>query len=348
MTPHRASNGRGTLLLDRVFPGIGRIRRAAGTTDRRIFNAINRMLDECYAAGLTGPLEAMRDGVLKPLIAYAAWKANGVAAIPDASALRPLKEVWAEWVRKTPNASTKAQRRYVWSRLSAVLLEDATLVALPGAIRKLREDLAEQAPWFNRIQAATLAFLRDTLGKRHAAYLGVADVPGLTEVKVRRPAPTPVQLIEIREQLPPAAAAIWWAMATTGMGPAELDGSWTADGVGVEIRGTKRSARHRTIPDLGGAVRRGMGWTQFRAALDAVDRQPYDARRGFIHLMEEAGITRTRRRMYAGHAAGDVTAGYETAELREYLASDRGLLLARLATAESLYRAKRREGLKRA
>jgi hypothetical protein len=348
VTPHRASNGRGTLLLDRVFPGVGRIRRAAGTTDRRVFNAINRMLDECYAAGLAGPLEAIRDGVLKPLIAYGAWKASGVAGLPDASALRPLKEAWLDWVRKTPNASTKAQRRYVWSRLETVVPDGATLLALPNAIRRLRDDLADQAPWFNRIQAATLAFLRDELGKRHAAYLGVADVPGLTEVKVRRPAPTPLQLIEIREQLPAAAAAIWWSMATTGMGPEELDGVWIADGLGVEIHGKKRSARHRVVPDLGGTMRRNMGWTRCRAALKGLKRTPYDARRGFIHLMEEAGITRTRRRMYAGHAAGDVTAGYETADLREYLVADRARLLARLATAEELYQAKRREGLKRA
>jgi integrase len=57
---------------------------------------------------------------------------------------------------------------------------------------------------------------------------------------------------------------------------------------------------------------------------DRTDRhvQPYDLRRCFARWMESAGIPRIRRKMYMGHATGDVTELYERHELEAYLAAD--------------------------
>lgn len=49
-----------------------------------------------------------------------------------------------------------------------------------------------------------------------------------------------------------------------------------------------------------------------------------------------------------GHAARDVTDGYETAELREYVVADRARVLERLAVAEVANATKRRAGLRSA
>ena len=54
--------------------------------------------------------------------------------------------------------------------------------------------------------------------------------------------------------------------------------------------------------------------------------QPYDARRTFGHWLEEAAITRTRIKLYMGHAAKDVTDLYLRHELAAYLESDADLL----------------------
>ncbi len=62
----------------------------------------------------------------------------------------------------------------------------------------------------------------------------------------------------------------------------------------------------------------------FRQALRrlSIKVTPYDARRTYAHLMEEAGIPRTRRMMYLGHRERDVTDLYERHEVTAFLAED--------------------------
>lgn len=91
-------------------------------------------------------------------------------------------------------------------------------------------------------------------------------------------------------------------------------------------------------PDRGGHPRRKFEVTKqgveaVRASREALFRgtvQPYDARRTFSHWLEEAAITRTRIKMYMGHAAKDVTDLYLRDELAAYLESDADLLRAYL------------------
>jgi integrase len=45
----------------------------------------------------------------------------------------------------------------------------------------------------------------------------------------------------------------------------------------------------------------------------------YGLRRGFLACMEDAGIWRSRGKLYAGHSAGDVTDLYERRELDAWL-----------------------------
>ena len=48
----------------------------------------------------------------------------------------------------------------------------------------------------------------------------------------------------------------------------------------------------------------------------------YDLRRTYANWLEAAGIARTRRRLYMGHSAGDVTGLYELHEVAASLADD--------------------------
>ncbi len=57
--------GRGTLVIDRRFPGVGRIKRATGTTDRSVFKSLSGMLDILYNIGRVDLLRAIRDGKLR-------------------------------------------------------------------------------------------------------------------------------------------------------------------------------------------------------------------------------------------------------------------------------------------
>lgn len=219
---------------------------------------------------------------------------------------------------------------------------------MPDALRSLREERQTQPPAFNRTRAAVMAFLRDRMGKRHTLYLAVASVTALAEVRHQRAAPTIAKAIAVRDALTATASAVWWSMYTTGMGRSEYDGRWEVTPGGVAIHGTKHDARERVVPLVAVPTRRRMGWTQLRPLLDALGVQPYDARRGYAHLMEEAGITRTRRRRYLGHAAGDVTGGYETADLAAFWVSDAERLRATIRVEKVRLAARRRSQVKRA
>lgn len=66
--PYR-SMGRGTYIIDRCFPGVGRVRRASGAQDESTFRAVNNMLSHLWTAGRADVLEQIRDGKLHPLTA---------------------------------------------------------------------------------------------------------------------------------------------------------------------------------------------------------------------------------------------------------------------------------------
>jgi hypothetical protein len=338
VTPHRASGQRGTFLLDRQFSGIGRIRRASGTTDRRVFAGINKMLDTFYERGLFGQLEAIRDGSLKPIAAYAVFRTTRAESVPDAKAMLPLLSTWETWEEETPNADTRRMRRFARVHIEQLATQGSAIAEMASVISRLRPRLVKQPPTFNRVRASALAFLKTTLGKGHPAYVAVRDIEGMHEDTVQRSAPTVAKAIAVRRALPASAAALWWSMATTGMGPKEIDGDWSVGTDRVEVHGRKRQARDRIIPRVSTPTRREIGWKQFREILRALPVetrvQPYDGRRAYAHLLEQAGIARTRRRMYLGHAVGDVTDRYETADLVAFLGEDAGKISALLETEE--------------
>jgi integrase len=60
----------------------------------------------------------------------------------------------------------------------------------------------------------------------------------------------------------------------------------------------------------------------------------YDFRRTFSRWMESAGVLRARRKMYMGHASGDVTGLYEAHEITAHLVSDARAMRAFLGLPE--------------
>jgi hypothetical protein len=87
---------------------------------------------------------------------------------------------------------------------------------------------------------------------------------------------------------------------------------------------------------------------QHKTALSAVGAQPYDARRAYEHMLEEVQVSRTRRKLYIGHALRDVTDRYGRADLDAFLVNDRLSLLAYIAEAERNVTANRRSAIRSA
>ena len=126
-------------------------------------------------------------------------------------------------------------------------------------------------------------------------------------------------------------------MCCTGMMPDELWGEqWRVGPNYIHIMGTKREARDRKVPRICTPTMPLLRQpTTFNHALTKATNgtvQPYDARRTFLHWMEEARITRTRRKIYTGHSVKDVTDLYERHEVAAYLETDAELLRAYLGT----------------
>jgi hypothetical protein len=116
---------------------------------------------------------------------------------------------------------------------------------------------------------------------------------------------------------------MWRMMLMTGMGPHELlRCMWGEEEGGIRIHGTKRAARNRLVPLVTSLSVELRSDQMLSKAIRPYGLTMYDGRRVYAQVMELAGIPRSRRMAYMGHAAGDVTALYERQEVRAYLEAD--------------------------
>ncbi len=328
--PHR-DHGRGSLVIDRRFPGVGRIKRASGTTDRSVFKSLNGMLDCLYNMGRVDLLRAIQRGKLRVFDVWATFRLGHWNELPDVHGLKPLRETWTEWVDQE-----EVTDRYKKDRLRCLKrlqVNDHTLADVPELLMayKFACQRRGHATVFRQTKSIAQAFLRDKLGRNHALYERVTDIRPLKVRGKRKGNPqTPDQARAVREALGKHGDT-WWAMCCTGLMPDELwGGKWRVGPNYIHITGTKREARDRKVPRICTPSKPKVKHpASFNAALTRATNgtvQPYDGRRTFSHWLEEARIQKTRRSMYMGHAAKTVTELYERHELAAYLDSDATLL----------------------
>ena len=326
MTPHRDKNV-GTFVIDRRFPGVGRIKRASGTADPKMHESLNQMLSALWNMGRADLLLGIQAGRIHPMIVWAAFRRGALHELPDENSFAQLKEVVETW-RRDLDCSAKHRSRLgqVFKALAFPL--GATLSDLPRLLKAYRftARAAGHHRSFNLARAGVQGFLRDTVGKSHTLYGAVTDIRSLRVERREGNPQSPDEARVIREALKQHGAS-WWAMCCTGMMPDEYWGrKWRVGPNYVRILGTKRDARKRDVPLVCAPVvpstKTSSGFAQALRKVTGGDVQPYDGRRTFMHWMEEAGITRTRRRMYMGHAVKDVADLYERHELARFLDDD--------------------------
>src|SRR5919199_3881821 len=97
MTPY-TDQGSGTYILDRRFRGVGRIKRASGTTHLPTFRRLNEMLSGLFARGRIDLLRAIRDHTLTPLQVWDAYRVGELERLPRPEAMRPLAETMEAWI----------------------------------------------------------------------------------------------------------------------------------------------------------------------------------------------------------------------------------------------------------
>ena len=319
-----------TLVIDRTFRGVGRIKKATGTATPAVRRKMSRMLTDLHDAGRLDILRAIRDGKLSLLQVYDAHQRKALESLPLAETMKPLAETMKAWIDGLSSIeasdkhkeSLETSRRY-FERESP----KATVAELPYVLDELRDSLGAKHPRsFNLARAAGLAFLRSTLKRSHPLWLSVAAIePRKVPKNTKR---TPLTVEQMAELFPSPETdwldAIAWGMATTGMHAKEYWGRWNILADRVHIIGTKRAGRIRDVPLVRRPAVPKFNRRKFEDDLRERTREitVYDLRRTYANWLEEAGIFRTRRKLYLGHAAGDVTDLYERHDVAAYLADD--------------------------
>lgn len=332
-----------TLIIDRTFKGVGRIKIRTGTRLPAVRRKFSRMLTALADEGRVDMLRALRDGRIHIMQLHDAYQRKALDQLPSAETSRPLAPAMRDWIAlfgETKHAaSLETSLGYLESARPNALISD-----LPHLLLTLRVTLGQSHPRsFNMLRSAASGFIRQTLTRSHSLYPQVLAVELVPVKKTRRH--RPLTVAEMRAWFPNPQIddldAIAWGMATTGMGCGEYWGRWSVMLDRVHIEGTKsehyvRDTRVRDVPlVLAPAVPRMHRRTFEDKLRDRTGRAmtPYDLRRTYSNWMEAAGILRTRRKLYLGHSAGDVTGGYELHEVSAFLAED-GKILRQFAGLE--------------
>jgi integrase len=335
------SNGRGTLLLERKF-GTVQIRRASGTKSPDELAAIVELLDALTSTGRLDIVRRVQQGGIRAVELLRRQRAGLGIDLPnlDPVALDRLDVVGPRWLASRKGAS-EGHARNCRLHLKVVTKRWPTLTldGLPGVLVTLRQEYEgkNHAVTFNQIRTSLLDLARWVGGgKRTALWTELQSVPKLrASISVQRAhnpldVHTAVQLSNLLNQVAPGAGDAFMTLCTTGLRPSEYWGKrWQvlSDYSRISIRGTKSKAAVRSIPLVmlgSGPVAPTISYGRYskmfretiREYLRVKPEEPlpwtlYDCRRTFAVWMEEAGIPRTRRRLYLGHAKADVTDTYE-------------------------------------
>lgn len=362
MTPHRSRRKNaepvGTLLIDRAFPAVGRIKRASGARSAKVWAEINDMLTDLYygeeprvdvLADFKRPRTDPRRREFLEVLPF--WKKRQMHLLPTGAAVERLAVAFPAWVeRRVVGPDWRRAMRTAWLRLALHVAPDAPVADLPAALRALRRQIAESTPTaFNKTRTVALKFSRAELGKRHPTTQACEDVEpaGAAELRAapgrrtRNPLPV-VAFAAVADALATdQAREALWSLAATGMRPEEY---WREKGIdwgrevapggaAIRVRGIKSAAAGRLVPDVGRCV-------EPRLSREALKQQLayrvetgriapftlYDARRSFAHWAEMAGIPETRRKVYMGHGPKDLTQHYGWHDVAPYVVEDAGRL----------------------
>lgn len=327
MTPHR-SHDVGTFVIDRCFGPVGRICRASGTTDRDVFTRINGALDDLYQMGRIDLLRALRDRVLHPLELYNAFRQGQLDHLPTAEDLKPFAAALETWLPRLDVA--KGTRARYQAELEKLIdgRPKATVADLPRLLAEHREacQRSGQRRTYNMARAAAQAFMRDVLGSGHRLWRAITAVGRLKETPRKGNPLSVVRVHELAAQLGPTHGPVLWALCVSGMRSGEYwSRKWEHVGDRVAIHGTKTAGADRFVPfvqPLASPATTYWGFAQALNKLTGGHVRPHDTRKTFATWAEQAGIPRTRRRMYLGHGRRDITDLYEEADVRAFLGED--------------------------
>lgn len=320
-----------TLPIDLTFAGVGRIHRASGTMDPVVRRRIIRAMKDVYQDGRLDILRALRDKDITFLEFLDAVTRRTLGALPIGNAMPLLSTAMKAWIEDArPDYSEKHIQNHTYAQREFAKQDaDARVADLPRVLEELRKTYGKKHPRsFNIYRASALSFARATLKRSHPVYVGCLAVEERTVPKRKPKGQLTVEVVRGFFPHPESndVDAIAWSLVTTGMLASEYFGAWHTLADRIHIDGTKRSGRVRDIPLVRAPtvppLSRDWFQRQFRARMKAAKVTPKDLRNTYVQWLESAGIPRSRRKLYMGHGAKDVTDIYERHEIAAFLVAD--------------------------
>lgn len=194
---------------------------------------------------------------------------------------------------------------------------NATLAELPQKVQKrIRQKTANrQASAGSAAKKIALSFVKATLGKNSKLYQELQEIETLRYKRNREPyLLTVTELARLLAKLDYRTAALMRTFFFTSMGWEEysVNGFDVTENF-IHIKGQKTDRRDRRVPLIVPPIKTILTKDALANRVKKVmpELVPYDMRRSYAGLLEEARIPHSRIQKYFGHADQDMTRAYQ-------------------------------------
>jgi hypothetical protein len=301
-----------------------RIKKTTSTGDKALARKYEQMVRTLPDMGRLDIIDAIKHGRISLLEVWQYYRMQQLDRAPTTAAMLKLDPTLIDWANGYQCSAAHRRNIALTFRHLLKVRPHATAEHLPELLRLFRHRCVDRPIFFNRTRSHVQAYLADTVGRSDGLWRAVQEIKPYPVRRKRRPGRTPAEITALAAKLRPADAEVLWGLVLTGMRPGEFWGRWVSMPDRIRVHGTKTHGSDREIPKVGVVVPPRVSRVSFRKRLAKVDPtfQPYDGRRAFAQFMELAGVPRTRRRLYLGHATGDVTSLYEDHAIMDYMLAE--------------------------
>ena len=323
-------------VLDRLVPGLGRIKKTYGTSDPDTVKGISVMVTHLIRTSQLDILKAVQDGRLSLLPLYNKWRTQKLREV-SVDAAMPIQPAFDNWVSTNPALRPITQKKY--REFLQQLLKNGTvdnMDQLPDALKAYRKRCYKKGAhrMFNAVRNMTRSFVKGTLGENSTVYNEIKTMAPLQELHQQARARTVPEVLSSIQKLSQPLKDQFLTMCFTGAGMAEYMKGLEVEGNGIRIKGDKMARvddrRNRLVPHTYDPAPLILQAQALRRALIKAgsDLQIYDARRCFARWCLEAGIPLHRVKQFMGHRPLSITERYALGAVDAHLKADADLLRA--------------------
>jgi integrase len=223
MGPARTGKGVGAHQFDRVFKGVGRIKKSSGTHSLREFRRRDALLTKLFETSALEVLRAFKAGTITIEEIVEADRGNDAAmSLSRVATTQLLPDAIEKALPKMGSAAT-TRTRYTWS-LNKLLRAAPVLALSPVSALSTFDWATLNARWdagpadWNNMRRALSRFLTVHLGdKYHPLRRQIMTAIPQRKEKPRAPDQSPALFLQLIQAMPEPARPCFMTLALTGM-----------------------------------------------------------------------------------------------------------------------------------